>query len=218
MKNNKLKEYKFKENIILSAAKKLFFEYGFERTTMKEIANEAGYTRKTIYSYFNDKVELIYSIYNEGLRERVAIIDKFIKKKESGIDKILAFGDAYYNFFKKYPIYIKLQMYWISYTFNYDDIRESILIESNELNKRAIKILRDSLVIGIEDGTIRKDVEIDYTLFHIIGSFQSILGETIITNFSARNKDKSYFSKKKGTIDKQYFYKFVELLLKGLRA
>ena len=101
MKNNKLKEYKFKENIILSAAKKQFFEKGFEQTTMKDIADEAGYTRKTLYSYFNNKVEVIYTIYKEGLGIRVNTVEKTINKEEKGIAKIYALGNAYYNFYKK---------------------------------------------------------------------------------------------------------------------
>ena len=108
-------------------------------------------------------------------------------------------------------------MYWSSYSFNYNDIRESIIIENNKLTKKAMSLLRESLILGVEDGSIRDDIDVNYTTFHIINSFQSILGETIITNLSVRNKEKSYFSREKGIINKQYYYKFLELILHGLK-
>ena len=48
-----------KEEQILNAAKKLFTNYGFKKVSMDEIASEAGVTKKTVYTYFSIKVELL---------------------------------------------------------------------------------------------------------------------------------------------------------------
>ena len=48
---------------IINTAVELFSEYGFEATTMKQIAREAGIGDATIYKYFANKDKLIYGYY-----------------------------------------------------------------------------------------------------------------------------------------------------------
>ena len=51
-----------RENII-SAARKLFAEKGYERTDMKEIAGEMGMTHAALYYYFRNKTDVAWEIY-----------------------------------------------------------------------------------------------------------------------------------------------------------
>src|SRR3546814_8328288 len=43
---------------ILDAAKRMFTEHGFDRTSMDQIASEAGVSKLTVYSHFRDKEAL----------------------------------------------------------------------------------------------------------------------------------------------------------------
>lgn len=43
---------------ILDAAKRMFTEHGFDRTSMDQIASEAGVSKLTVYSHFGDKEAL----------------------------------------------------------------------------------------------------------------------------------------------------------------
>ena len=54
-----------KYNQILKAAKRLYAEKGFEKTTMAEVANLAGVGEGTIYVYFKNKQNLLLSITKE---------------------------------------------------------------------------------------------------------------------------------------------------------
>jgi AcrR family transcriptional regulator len=54
----------------LAAAQRCFVRFGLEKTTMDDIANEAGLSRATIYRYFNSKMEIAEEI---GLRGVAAI-------------------------------------------------------------------------------------------------------------------------------------------------
>jgi len=51
-----------RENII-SAARKLFAEKGYEHTDMKEIAGEMGMTHAALYYYFRNKTDVAWEIY-----------------------------------------------------------------------------------------------------------------------------------------------------------
>ncbi len=46
---------------LLQAAMKLYGEQGFERTTVAEIANEAGLTERTFFRHFADKREVLFA-------------------------------------------------------------------------------------------------------------------------------------------------------------
>ncbi len=51
-----------RKELILEAAARVFARNGFQRATMREIADEAGIATGTIYLYFDDKRDLLLSI------------------------------------------------------------------------------------------------------------------------------------------------------------
>jgi len=58
-----------KRKRILEAARKRFRHYGFKKTTMQEVARDAGVAVGTLYLYFKDKDELLVA----GTEEYVAL-------------------------------------------------------------------------------------------------------------------------------------------------
>lgn len=49
---------------ILEITTALFMRYGIRRVSMDDVAKEAGVSKKTLYSYFNDKKELVFETLN----------------------------------------------------------------------------------------------------------------------------------------------------------
>lgn len=62
-----------KIGLVVSTAKKLFSENGFERTSIDAIAKGSGVTKKTIYSHFNSKEELFGATVLDRVREEFSI-------------------------------------------------------------------------------------------------------------------------------------------------
>jgi AcrR family transcriptional regulator len=48
----------------INAAKTLFVKKGYDETTMIDIAQEAGLSRRTLYAYFESKVEVFQAVIN----------------------------------------------------------------------------------------------------------------------------------------------------------
>ncbi|MBY9007172.1 MAG: TetR/AcrR family transcriptional regulator [Candidatus Lokiarchaeota archaeon] len=99
------KEREQLRQIIIEAAEKLFFSQGFENTTMEQIANEAEYSKGTLYNYYHSKNELYIAI---GIKAYSLIIEytkKFTEIHDSGMKQLMATGYAYYEFSKDYPKY-----------------------------------------------------------------------------------------------------------------
>ena len=74
-----------KQEQILKAAKELFTKYGFKKVSMDEIASETGVTKKTVYSYFSSKEELLKDVIKEELQSIRKIIDKAEKQSNDFI-------------------------------------------------------------------------------------------------------------------------------------
>lgn len=62
-----------KIELVVSTAKRMFSENGFERTTLDAISKESGVTKRTIYSHFNSKEELFGATVLDRVREEFSI-------------------------------------------------------------------------------------------------------------------------------------------------
>jgi len=83
---------------ILDAAELVFFDKGFDRTPMDEIARRAQLSRALLYVYFTDKSAIMRGIM---LRAGTAINRRFeraVAEGKTGMEQLRGIGMAYYAF------------------------------------------------------------------------------------------------------------------------
>ena len=87
-----------KEEQIIKSAKELFLKYGYKKVSMSEIAENANITKRTLYSYFKDKDDILNYIIEEEITNMKQIIDEiekedlpFLKKVHKTILKIFEY-------------------------------------------------------------------------------------------------------------------------------
>lgn len=93
----KIREKEELREQILKAAKRLFIERGFEKTSIRNIADEIEYSPGIIYHYFQDKNEIFHALHEEGfqeLRKRLEILAAV----EDPMSRIKAMGKIYIQF------------------------------------------------------------------------------------------------------------------------
>lgn len=127
-----------KEEIIFSAALKVFCSEGIDGATMQEIAREAGLGRATVYYHFPSKKVILREIL-------ITTLDMFFKdflqnakdvKTESALyEKIV---DHFVKFFNKNPLFT--QLYFMVYSYSRTTWMKEIL---KEFNERHVKWLQD---------------------------------------------------------------------------
>lgn len=61
---------------LIAAARKVFVERGFHRTSIEVIAAEAGYTIGALYSNFDGKADLFVAVFEEYQSERAREIER----------------------------------------------------------------------------------------------------------------------------------------------
>jgi hypothetical protein len=85
---------------------------------------------------------------------------KAVKKEKNGIDKIKAIGNAYFQFYKKYPNYFSAMLHQET-----DKVDPEIIETSpnyskcHQLGNDIFALMQEAARKGIEDGTIRQDLD-----------------------------------------------------------
>ena len=95
---------------ILRAAREVFFENGFHRATVDDVAERAEVSKGTVYLYFESKETILALLLLEGLNELVGDLELAYAVAEplSADERLRRLGWAYLRFFEEEPDYFRL--------------------------------------------------------------------------------------------------------------
>jgi AcrR family transcriptional regulator len=97
---------------ILDAARQEFFERGFHRPTVDDVAARAEVSKGTIYLYFASKEEILAHLLLEGLDLLLAQMEAVANPASPAAAEpaLRALANAYLGFCQSYPAYFRLIM------------------------------------------------------------------------------------------------------------
>ena len=75
--------------VILKTAAKVFFENGFEKTSVKMILNEAGIVTGSFYHFFPSKEALFEAVVEEYLKDYAVRIKMLLENDTLSINQIM---------------------------------------------------------------------------------------------------------------------------------
>src|SRR5687767_10967275 len=75
---------------ILKAALKLFVRHGYDVTTIRQIADEAGYTNPALFKFFRGKEELGLHLFDTSYRQLVERLQPFFEDDGRPVEDVLA--------------------------------------------------------------------------------------------------------------------------------
>jgi len=84
-----------KRTRIVGAAIELFYEKGYENTTLDAVAERLGVTKPFIYSHFSSKAELLADISSRAITLSLEAIDSVIPLKLSPTEKLRTLGERF---------------------------------------------------------------------------------------------------------------------------
>jgi AcrR family transcriptional regulator len=97
IKERKERERQEMRGKILEAAREMFLEEGYDKTSIRNIAEKIEYSPGTIYQYFEDKDEIFFIIHQEGfdkLFEMMAVVNEI----SNPVEKLKTLGQIYMQF------------------------------------------------------------------------------------------------------------------------
>ena len=139
---------------LMDSARAVFFEDGFERANLDEIARRAGLAKGTIYRYFDSKAEL----YVEVL---VANAEVFVKRLRATVDPALGpedqirrTGNFYFRHFRENPEYFRI--FWaLENRHLIGGVHDRVVEAVTDIWKRCLQVLADEIERGVRDGAFR---------------------------------------------------------------
>ncbi len=93
--------------LILDEAMKLFLKHGFEKITIRRIAERIEYSPATIYLHFKDKDEILFALHHEGFEELYRRQQEVLAIKDP-LKRLRRHGELYLSFALEKPEYYDL--------------------------------------------------------------------------------------------------------------
>jgi AcrR family transcriptional regulator len=93
--------------MILDASMKLFVEEGFEKVSVRKIAEIIEYSPTTLYLYFKDKNEILFELCELGF-QKMAEYNKDLGQIKNPLLRLHQMGENYLRFGMTYPEYYDL--------------------------------------------------------------------------------------------------------------
>ncbi|HEA29446.1 MAG TPA: TetR/AcrR family transcriptional regulator [Leeuwenhoekiella sp.] len=139
---------------ILNTASELFLNLGFKSVTMDDIAYEMGISKKTIYSQYNHKTELVQDVSFHLLNQIFEGVDAIIHENKNPIEELYDIKKYVLQHLKgeKSSPAQQLQKY-------YPKIYDALKSKQYSYMQACVC---SNLTRGIEQGLFRKNLNIDF--------------------------------------------------------
>jgi AcrR family transcriptional regulator len=193
------RERQIHEDEIVQAAEKVFCLKGFDDASMDEIAQEAQFTKRTLYQYFANKEDLFFEVVHKGLYKLNGYIAKSYQEDVNGYQKLVLSGKRIVAFFKDYPALFRLFSFvgHVKKSSSENSQRRlAWMQQNNELFSTVAAVIK----AGQADGSIHAGLDAQKTAFSLIflitGFFNqlSATGETFTDHFALDLEDFSLYT------------------------
>ncbi len=162
-----------RENIV-SAASALFMERGIAATSMDDIAKAAGYSKATLYVYFENKEEIVGILVLNSMKKLDDYISSALMRQEATKARYDLICRGLVQYQEEFPFYFKMVLDKINIDFeskNYLPEEKETYQIGEEINDK----IKSFLLSGMEKGDLRRDLEIMPAIFNFWGMLSGII-------------------------------------------
>ena len=189
IQERKEREKERRRQQIIVAAKRVFSEKGFNKTTMEDIAKEAELSPGTRYLYFKNKEELYASLslrILQYLHIRVTHVNK--DAALSPEQKLSALIEAMYDVYDFDPLTI-INMFHLQSSETLKHLSESLLEEIKQLSQKSI-----GAIAKIFEEEMQKGIYVDRHPVALADIFWSLFSGVVLWEASKKiiSSDKDY--------------------------
>ena len=152
------RERQQRRRAIIDVAEKAFTREGYERAMVDKIALEAGYTKATIYNYFESKDDLFMAVASRAFEHLYRIMEDTLSRPDA-VYELRSLGDAYLAFATQYPKHAgMMDSGQLSVAFSgivrKESTKQSLTESEDELRQHQLKI--EKLMTNVITQTMEK--------------------------------------------------------------
>ena len=159
---------------IASAASVLFMDRGIAATSMDDIAKVAGYSKATLYVYFENKEEIVGILVLDSMKKLYHYIVSALEQQETTKEQYNFICRGLVQYQEEFPFYFKMVLDKINIDFEINDYlpeeKETYQI-GEEINEK----IKEFLISGIDKGDLRGNLKIMPTIFNLWGMLSGLI-------------------------------------------
>lgn len=167
-----------KKEIIILTANELFLKHGFKKISVDEICKTARVSRKTYYTYFKNKEELVKQIISEIADFGYKLYDEIY------YDETLTFAQ---KMEKGILVKIELSKKWsMEFFTDLMQLEDSDLLNYyNSIAQRSFNLMYDFMASAQKKGELAPELNLDYVMWLSQKQFEHINEPELLKMFSS---------------------------------
>jgi len=160
IKELKEREKEQRRQYILDAAEKLFASKGgYDNVTMKDIADEVGLNKSTLYLYFKNKEALYSHLMLRVMKIVYTVVKDHMESNRTGMEKIETTGNIVLGFIQKHSDMVEQSRSQHPKELDLEYMAENEAAkEIGMISVGLFEITCNTIKAGIADGSIRPDL------------------------------------------------------------
>lgn len=191
------RERKQRRNDIIHTAEKSFIDQGYDKTMVDQIALKAGYSKATIYNYFDSKDDLFIAVVSKAFEKMFQIMEDTFNDPNVEYD-LLTLGNTYLAFVEEYPDYAGLfesgrLSLAIGKMITKEEANQTLTESEQEFRYHQLKI--EKLMIKVITETMKKSdiqAKLDpFSVVMVLSTLGSAINELVMRGKRNQSEDKS---------------------------
>jgi AcrR family transcriptional regulator len=192
-----------KINDLLTAAQKRFGTYGFEKTTMNEIAQDLGISKAALYYYYPDKENLYKAVVEKETDIFLSLLDEKMATNSNPVELIKIYTEIRLDYFRKLMNLSRVRA----------EDNQGIKNIMHELRLRFREKEIQKIAEILDQGKIQKQFDFEDSEFLSTMFLNILRGLSLVYK---TNRDITYINDEDFSSYKNQIMQFVEIFIKGI--
>jgi len=191
------RERKQRRDNIIKTAEWFFINQGYDQTMVDHIASKAGYSKATIYNYFDSKDDLFIAVISKAFEKMFQVMGAAFQTQGENYE-LLTLGNAYLTFVEEYPDYARLfesgrLSLVIGRMITKEEANESLTESEKEFRHHQLKIekLMTSIITEtMKNSGVQTDID-PFSVVMVLSSLGSAINELVMRGKRSQSNDRS---------------------------
>lgn len=195
LKERRGKEKDTRKKLILSSARSLFFQKGFNKVTVDEIAKSSELGKGSIYLYFNSKEEIYAQILLNDIDNFNRLISVLFEKESSASEMLTEFSRVYIDVFLNDSELFRILMTYMLQPAKMN-LTEKLNSQILNANARSIDVIGKILQRGVDSKEFHPQIDIRQNQNAFWGLLNGIISLFIFSVAEKKRKERIYSTTK----------------------
>ncbi|MDI6742337.1 MAG: TetR/AcrR family transcriptional regulator [Smithella sp.] len=195
LKERRGKEKDNRKKLILSSARSLFFQKGFNKVTVDEIAKSSELGKGSIYLYYNSKEEIYAQILLNDIDNFNRLISVLFEKESSASDMLNEFSRVYIDFFLNDSELFRILMTYMLQPAKMN-LTEKLNSQILNANARSIDVIGKIIQRGVDSKEFHPQIDIRQNQNAFWGLLNGIISLFIFSVAEKKRKERIYSTTK----------------------